>query len=201
MKYFNNLPLISITKTDKTKQIYRNLMARVSVIPSVMDNSLAFYTYDLQHSDTPEIVAHKYYGDSYRYWIVLFCNQMLDPQWDWPLSDVALNKFITKKYANTGIDPYADVYSYKQVSTQYNPVTGQTVVNESNISQTVYDALAPYTKTISFTSEQVILTVDKRIVTYYEYENELNESKRSIKLLNKNYVPQFESEFKKLMGK
>lgn len=201
MKYFNNLPLIAVTKTDKTRQIYRNLMARVSVIPSVMENSLSFYTYDLQHSDTPEIVAHKYYGDSYRYWIVLFCNQMLDPQWDWPLNDVSLQKFITKKYANTGIDPYADAQSYKQVSTQYNPVTGQTVVNETNISESAYNALTPYTKTITFPNEQVSLSVDKRIVSYYEYEIELNESKRTIKLLNKNYVSQFEAEFSKLMGK
>jgi len=33
-------------------------------------------------NDTPEIVAEKFYGNSYRYWIVLLSNNIIDPQWD-----------------------------------------------------------------------------------------------------------------------
>jgi len=36
-------------------------------------------------------------------------------------------------------------------------------------------------------------------VTYYDYEVQLNESKRSIKLINANYVDQLEAQFKELM--
>ena len=37
-------------------------------------------------------------------------------------------------------------------------------------------------------------------VSYYNYELNLNESKRNIKLLNKAYVDQFESDFQKVMS-
>ena len=67
-------------------------MARASVIPSVLNNALVYYSYDVQDGDTPEIIAYKYYGDVNRFWIVLYCNQLNDPQWDWPLSS---NKFKT----------------------------------------------------------------------------------------------------------
>jgi len=41
--------------------------------------------------------------------------------------------------------------------------------------------------------------ITKKIVSNYEYEYELNESKRKIKILNKEYAAQFEKEFVNLM--
>jgi hypothetical protein len=46
----------------------------------------------------------------------------------------------------------------------------------------------------------VSVTTTGRAVDYYTYELELNESKRSIQLLNRNYVNEFELELKKLMA-
>lgn len=199
MKYFNSLPLVAITNEDNTTRVYRNIMARLSVIPSVLENTLAYYPYDLQAGDTPEIVAHKYYGDSYRYWIVMLSNQMLDPQWDWPLDDITLNNYIIKKYENTNINVYVDVKNYRKTITKTNSF-GQITTETVNISQKEYDELIPYSKVLNFATESVSVAVDKNTQSYYEYELEQNEKKRSIKLLNKNYVPQLESEFKNLMG-
>lgn len=201
MKYFRNLPLVSLINADKTQRVYRNIMARASIIPKLLNDPLVFYSYDIQHTDTPEIIAHKYYGDSYRYWIVLFSNQILDPQWDWPLNDVALDKYITNKYAGTGIDVYTDVHSYQKIITQQNPTTGSNSTETVSISQQEYDTLVPYTKTLSFQSESVIVSVQKRVLNYHDYEIELNESKRNIKLLNKLYVNQLEKEITNLMSK
>jgi hypothetical protein len=62
-----------------------------------------YYTYDIQEGDTPEIIAHKYYGDSYRYWIVLFANELLDPQWDWPMTYKMFEQYLADKYPSTNI--------------------------------------------------------------------------------------------------
>jgi len=200
MKYFSAIPLIDITDASGTTQTYKNILARVSVIPSILSNPLVYYSYDIQDGDTPEIVAQKYYGDGYRYWIVLFCNNLMDPQWDWPLNNNTLDKFITEKYDALGFDPYTTVKSYQKVTTQVNSVSGETTVNTVDISQQEYNDFVPYSDTFTISGETVSVSIERSTQSYYDYEVSLNESKRNIKLLNKNYVQQVENEFKKLLG-
>ena len=111
MKYFETLPKVVVTQPDGTSTVYTNLMARVSLINDMLKNPLLFYSYDIQEGDTPEIIADKYYGDSYRYWIVLLVNNILDPQWDWPLNGQAFNDYIAQKYT---IDPYSTIHHYEK---------------------------------------------------------------------------------------
>lgn len=199
MKYFNQLPLISVVSPDRTTKTYRNLMTRLSVIPSVLTNPVNFYTYDIQEGDTPEIVAQKYYGDSYRYWIVMFCNEMMDPQWDWPLTSNMLNDYIDDKYSGTGINIYTDVKAYKKTITQTDVRTNTVTTNTVEISEEEYNSTTTYTKSLSTSTGTVVVNVSKSIQNYYDYEVQQNESKRNIKLLNKNYVTQIEQEFRDLL--
>ena len=48
MKYFNSLPLVTYTSPNGVSTSYRNLLNRVSVIPSIFTNPLLYYTYDLK---------------------------------------------------------------------------------------------------------------------------------------------------------
>ena len=208
MKYFNSLPKVRYTNDSNVSTIYTNLLARASVIPSMLNNALNFYDYDIQDGDTPEIVAYKYYGDTYRYWVVLYINQMNDPHWDWPLDDRNFQEYITKKYPGNTADY---VHNYEKIVTQTNRTTGtdydiKTTTNKFWISEDEYLANETSFLLGIGTSDTYILstgTVDikrelKR-VTNYDYELELNESKRSIKLLNKSFIDQFEKEFTELM--
>ena len=87
MQYFEMLPKVIKVEKNGTSTVYTNLLSRANLINDVLTNPVLFYYYDIQDGDTPEIVAHKYYGDSYRYWLVLLPNNILDPQWDWPLNN------------------------------------------------------------------------------------------------------------------
>lgn len=198
MKYFESLPLISVTENGRST-IYRNIMTRISMIPTVSKNPLVFYEYDVQEGDTPEIVAEKYYGDPYRYWIVLFPNEMLDAQWDWPLGYTQLQKYITDKYTELDIDPYSTIKSYQKVITQYNQSLGTTNTDVVEISESEYDSLIESTKDLNTSDGVLTVVTSKRTQSYYDYEVEKNESKRSIKLLNKEYVAQIETEFGELL--
>jgi hypothetical protein len=195
MKYFTKFPLIAITDKKGNSQVYTNILSRLSIIPSVLKNPLVFYPYDIQDGDTPEIVAHKYYGDINRFWIVMYSNNILDPQWDWPLSINAFNSYVNDKYVN----PYA-VHSYEKVITTTNLVDNSSVSNSYNISQNEYNSLINESKVLQFSTGNVLYELTKNEVTYYEYENRINEAKRIIKLLNKNYASQLEQEFETLMG-
>lgn len=195
MKYFQSTPRIAITDKYGNSVIYRNIMARLSIIPSVLKNPLLYYDYDLQEGDTPEIVAHKYYGDVNRYWIVLFSNQMMDPQWDWPLNYKNLVDYIEDKYTNpTGL------HSYEKVITTTNLAENMVTTNRFMISEEEYDAIIPATNTFTISNQIIQYELSKNSLTNYEYEVRLNDEKRSIKLLNRDYAGQLEKEFQSLMS-
>jgi hypothetical protein len=195
MKYFESTPRISVTDKYGNSVIYRNIMARLSIIPAVLKNPLLYYEYDVQEGDTPEIVAYKYYGDVNRYWIVLFSNQMMDPQWDWPLDYRNLVSYIEDKYENP-----EGIHSYQKVITLTNLLDNITTVNTYTISQAEYNSTIEETKTFEMSSGDVIYQIEKKSLSNYQYEVELNDTKRSIKLLNRDYASQLEQEFRALMS-
>jgi hypothetical protein len=159
---------------------------------------MLYYKYDIQEGDTPEIIAHKYYGDTYRYWIVLYANQLLDPQWDWPMSSSVFNNYITEKYPS--VNPYATLHHYEKVVTTTDSDSNLTTVETVVIDEDTYNTLIESNNNYNLSENTVNVVITKRIVNLYDYEFELNESKRSINILNSSYVEQFETEFKKLMS-
>jgi hypothetical protein len=197
MQYFSTLPKIVKTDANRNSVILTDLMARCSIIPKILKNPMVYYDYDIQDGDTPEIVAYKYYGQSYRYWIVLFANQINDPQWDWPLSTNNFNAYIKNKYQN--FNPYATVHHYEKIITQYDSATQTTTTKKIIIDQSTYNLLNDSTNTYTLVTGPVTVTITKTAISYYDYELNLNESKRSIRILNSIYVNQFEQEFKALM--
>jgi hypothetical protein len=197
MQYFDTLPKVVYTQNG-VSSVYTNLLARVSVIPEILKDPLIYYTYDIQEGDTPEIVAHKYYGDSYRYWIVLFANELLDPQWDWPLTYKMFEQYLADKYPSTNV--YSEIEYYEKVITQYDVNTQTTTVNRVRIDEDTYNGL-PVTQTATYTlpTGPVTITTDRNAVSIYDYELSQNEAKRNIKILNSIYVNQFEEQFKELL--
>jgi hypothetical protein len=172
-------------------------MARASFIQNLLDNVLVFYQYDIKDEDTPEIIAHKYYGDINRFWIVLYCNQIMDPQWDWPLSSKKFENYLFAKYDGS-LD---NIHHYEKITTKTNRTTKATVVETDILSEEDYDS-TPYESNSTYTLglEIIDVKITTKVVTNYEYEVKLNESKRSIKLLNKNYALELEKQFTDLMA-
>lgn len=197
MQYFNTLPKILSSNYNGGTIILTNLLVRANILPEILKSPLLYYTYDIQEGDTPEIVAHKYYNDSYRYWIVLFANQIIDPQWDWPLSGSNFQKYIVDKYKS--FNPYSTIHHYEKTLIQTDIPTNTTTTNTVIISQNTYNNLVSSTTSYTLPTGTVSVTTNKRAVDYYTYEFELNESKRNISLLNKDYVNEFETELKALM--
>jgi len=206
MQYFDTLPKIVYRSAQGNSSLYTNLMARASITPSILKNSMVYYQYDIQEGDTPEIVAHKYYGDSYRYWIVLFANQIMDPQWEWPLNYNSFNAYINDKYGYSEslgtwsvFNPHSTTYQWQKIITQNDSSTQTTTVNTVVIDEFTYNNLVTSTNSYNLPTGQVSVSVTKNILTYYDWEQETNESKRTINLLNEIYVDELEKQFKSLM--
>jgi hypothetical protein len=209
MLYFNSIPKISTSDNNGNLIVLTNLLKRVNIIPSLLKNPDVFYQYDIQEGDTPEIVAAKYYGDSYRYWLVLFANQIMDAQWEWPLTSSQFDQYIRNKYADaaataniSNVIAYTTgtVHEYTETITTVDSVslneTSKTIVIDEN----TYNNITPGITSQTFPSGAVITqTVSKSAVSIYDYELALNESKRTINLINSIYTSEIESQFKSLM--
>ena len=77
--YFNNIPKILYQdRNTDTYKLVTNLLRRVKIRAKVKENAVLLDTYDVKNGETPEIIAHKYYGDSEYHWVVLIVNDITD---------------------------------------------------------------------------------------------------------------------------
>lgn len=208
MFYFDTLPKIATPDENGNAILMTNLIARARLIEQLQNNPMLFYEYAIQEGDTPEIVAEKYYGDPYRYWIVLLSNELLNPLWDWPLSEQMFLDYINTKYKtdaeaeNKTPFEYTNttVYQYRKILTTKNFESDIENITTLPINLTQYNALTPSSTNYNLPDGACNVSITKELVTIYDYEKELNEAKTQIKLLNATYVADFEASFRNLMG-
>lgn len=197
LKYFDNLPKI-VYKKNGNSVLYTNLLARASVRPTILQNSLIYYEYDIQDSDTPEIIAAKYYDDPFRFWMVLLPNNILDAQWDWPLESTVFKSYLENKYPN--INTQNLLNHYEKVITQKELTTNRKVTFSVRVDQVTWDSIVESKSIVTTATGQVEIVTTKRSVSVYDYEYNLNEKKRKIKLINAAYADQLEKELLELMA-
>ena len=214
-KFFNYYPKTFYTSNNNSTGIdtVTNIIARFAFENSLKENSSAFYKYTIKDSDTPEIIAHKFYDHSERHWIVLLFNDIIDPQYDWPLKSDTLIKYINTKYstveyantANTLVTGLSWAQNISHVQAYYKIITrtsadGTDIVEKITVDANTYANIAA--TSISYTlnnASSITQTVSKTTQTYYDYELELNEAKREIKLLKGDFVSEVEKEFKRVI--
>ena len=200
MFYFNSFPKISTIDYNKNTIVLTNIMKRIELIPSLLKNPLVFYQYDVQEGDTPDIVANKYYGNSYRYWLPLFANQIIDPQWNWPLTSSQFDAFIKDKYGSVSTAT-GTVKEYRKTITTVDSYTLEETSKTIVVDQTTYDSITTGISSATFPNGATVTqTITKSAVSIYDYELELNEAKRTINIINSIYTSEIESQFKSLMG-
>ena len=200
MKYFNNFPKVLDFDGNNKYIAITNLLTRVSMLPEQINNASLYYEYDVQDTDTPEIVASKYYGSVEDFWVVMFTNQFLDPQWDWPLSSRNLDLYIVEKYGSLS-NASSQVAFYEKIITtkEINGIEPEQV-ERYRIDETEYNDNTQYGGVLySWNNKQLSVVTSKRIVSNYDYEIEKNQQKRRIKILNNVYLGTLQTNFEQLI--
>jgi len=203
-RYFNYFPKL-ISSQNNSAQIVTNIIARVEELNSLKNNSLVYYQYSIQESDTPEIIADKYYGDPEKHWIILLTNDIQDPFFDWPMPYQIFADYVENKYlpmANTMAGQtgtawaQSNIQAYQKVISSTDAASGNTTVRTYSVDANTYNTIVSQTITTALNT----VKIDKSTLSYYDYEVNLNESKRTIFLLNSSYVDQIMNELITLMG-
>ena len=170
--YFSGFPSIFYSGTGKTNDHKRvtNLLRRIGIREKVKTNLALFDTYDVKEGETPEIIAHKLYGDASLHWIVLLMNNITDRYHEWPMSTPQFNAYVNEKYSDpNGVHHYEITQSSGDTSVKIN-------VGTTNTDYPTATA-----------------------ITNFEYEEERQDELRNIRLLDPRYVGQLVKEHDALL--
>lgn len=226
MEFFRALPKTVYTFDFKNQspKVVTNIFSRFKVRSQVLNNAYAFYKYQLEDGDTPEIVAYKQYGDPRLHWVICLTNELVDPQFDFPLSYPAFEEYVIKKYNYNSInDSYGDIHHYElEVEKTLSETNGPTTVtlDTSIVSLQQYDYSlgmlvtqipnSPTTATVELransadANSNIIATMTIKStykpVYVFDYENKINESKREIKILKSQYVQAMSYELESILN-
>lgn len=216
--YFNFFPstlYYAGANNSTSLDIVTNIIARFAFEGSLKENSSAFYPYEIKDTDTPESIAFKIYGDSEKHWIVLLFNNIIDPQFDWPLSYREFIKYVNSKYSTNGAantTPQTGVawaQSTNNVKAYFKIVTRSgttdkspvTITEKIQVDANTYANVIVTTNNVTLNSGTIVAeTTTKEKQTYYDYEMDLNENKRSIKLLKPEFASAAFAEFKQIVS-
>lgn len=193
MKYFEYLP-----KVTYENKVMRNIMARGKIREMILNNVVTYYPYTVEDGDRPDILAHKYYGNSDHTWIIFYANDIFDPFYDWPLEQDLFDKMITSKY-----DEIRTSNTTKYHLPSIFDVDGPDV-NGASHTTTEFCKLAvgEYRDSDGLVVDKLTyLSLDENlrsVVSIYELEEEKNEAKREIKIIDKMYLVQILREMKVL---
>ena len=172
--YFDSFPIIPYdSKGDLRFKDVTNLLRRVGMRTKLKTNTFLYDTYDVKEGETPEMIAHKLYGNPELHWIILLVNEVTDRYHQWPMSGMQFLDFLNDKYDNPdGIHHYE--------TTQTSGDTKIKIEVENDVDEDAYTGLTP--------------------ITNREYEQNEQDKKRKIRLVDPSFVEQFVDEFKKLMN-
>lgn len=157
-KFFGYFPTITV-EIDGVQRTITDISR--AVIPSLkaLEKVVLFYDYIITDGKRPDHVAFEEYGDSSLYWIILVINKIHNIYEEWPLSTEQFQKFVIDKYGSIDI-AQLQVVAYRDKDTGVF------------VSSDVFNQNQPQYEQISA----------------YQHEEELNESKRNIKLVRSEYI-------------
>jgi hypothetical protein len=160
------LRVIDISKRFIIKDLYRR-------------NLISYFSYDVKEGERPDNVAFNFYGDPNLDWIILIPNEIIDPYFGWPRNYLEMQSYIREKYGSIP-NAYNQIHQYEKIMQKAKEVRdtdGEMIrISEKTlvVDQTTYQTLSPN---------------DRKLVTKYDYEIALNDSRRNISVIDPVYVP------------
>ena len=117
--YFSNFPSIVYDATGNFDfKVVTNLLRRVALRQKVSADVLVFDYYDVKDGETPEIIAHKLYGDSELHWVILLINNITDRYHQFPSH--TLNGCLSWKRNTLQTQPHQLLLYFKHITLRFH---------------------------------------------------------------------------------
>ena len=201
--YFRQVPNFEyVSRIAESKNIsdyiqVKNFFKKGSLRPDIFQELAFFEKYQIQGNDRPDNVAEDFYGESTLDWVILLSNNIVNIQSEWPLLQDDLDRYLVEKYGDYDV-LYNGIHHYE--TSEVKNSQGVTIVpaglevpeklRDDRQGSPTYNQLIPYY--VSYYDYLTSLQVDTGNiavpVTNYDYEIKLEDAKRNIFLLKKEYL-------------
>ena len=168
--YFNRFRKLEYGFDKKDFKTVTDIMSRIKVRDKIINEASLYNKYDVKSGETPENIAFKHFGDPEFHWVILLTNNITDRYYDWPMSEQEFELFIKDKYSNP------DSIHHYEISQSSGDTSKKINVGTSNVDYPTATA-----------------------ITNFEHEQEQQDIKRKIRLLDPSYLDDFVEEFKLLI--
>jgi len=185
--YFRQVPNFEyVSRIAGSKNIsdyiaVKNLFKKGKIRDDIFQELAFFEKYKISGNDRPDNVAFEVYRDSNLDWVILLANNILSIQSEWPLLQDDFDRYLVEKYGDYNT-LYNGIHHYE--TSEIKNSQGVTIVPSG------FEVSSPYT--ISYYDYLTSLQVDTGNiavpVTNYDYEIKLEDAKRNIFLLKKEYL-------------
>ena len=184
--YFRQIPNLQYPNRapgEKTISNYaevKNLFKRAKLREDIYANLAYFTKYQIIGDERPDNVAEKIYDDPTLDWVVLLANNITNVQTEWPSTENAYHNFLIDKYVTE--EKLHEIHHYECTGVKNS--SGSVIV-EDGLHVSVGFAVTYFdTKLSSSVSATNITSAE----TNLEYENNIQDNKRNIFLLKREYL-------------
>ena len=89
----------------------KNFFRRYKLNDDVFSYAVYFSKYAIVDGERPDTLAKKAYGDPFFDWVILLTNNMVNAQYDWPMTNSQISKVLESEYENaySSIDHYETI--------------------------------------------------------------------------------------------
>jgi hypothetical protein len=166
--YFDLFPKIKydIKGDDLNTETVTNIFKRIGILRDVLSNAASYVLYEIEENETPEVLAEKVYNDAGAAWMILYANKIIDPQFDWPMSDAVFKEYIISKYGSVA-NAQTTYHHYEKVvettvdgttyTRRYDVGNERLTQNALNVPYTYY---TPYDNNLILTADTALVTAD-----------------------------------------
>ena len=183
MSLFERMPNVIYNYTDQIldPKVYtaKNLWRRNDVRDDYLSNVVLFDEFFIKQGDTPESVSFNYYERVDYGWTILVINDITNYHEQWPRTATSLREYVYDKYDNPDAVMMYETTEVVDALQRKIVEAGKRV--PSNFQITYYDGTASAGVTVNPVSA----------VTYYQYEERLNNEKEKIQLIKPTYIKEF----------
>lgn len=169
MAYFSHFPKI-FYKLQENREIVTDILRNVAWRQGAKNISQLYYQYSVKDGERPEDIAHRLYKDPTLHWLIILMNDIINPYYDWSMTYDQIRDNL--------IIGHGDAQQASASIHHYEDENGYWIPNDADLREGNIET-------------NPIYELD------YHIQEEL--TKRSIKLLKPENVPQVLSEFKRHM--
>lgn len=177
--YFRPFPTISYRIPGQKKSVpVTDITRRFAISDFFRKSKITFDEYVISDGERPDTVAYDYYGDQKMDWLILLTNEIQDPYFQWAMSYDQFQAYLKQKYGSVE-------YTLRTVHHYEKIIQKQKTIVDEGINQRI---IPEKTLVVDYATYLTLVDTERKAVTIFDHETNINDSNRFIYLLDLNYL-------------